>query len=308
MALCPTMVHEIDNLIRQLPNKTSHGFDNISNTMLKSLRTSITFSLCHIFNCSLMEGSFPERMKKAEVIPLYKGVDMDNMINYRPISLLVTLSKLLEKIMHTQLNGYLEHNHLLYPSQYGFHTRRSCEQAITELVGYILKSKNRNEHCASIFLDLSKAFDAFDHSILLQKLEGYGVRGSVLDWFASYLKDWSLVAKITMGPNQTVKSDSYDITYGTAQGSCLGPLLFIIFMNDLHLLLLFSNIILFADDTTVFNSHRSDKFLKYTLDHDLNLMIEWFKANKLSLNLNKTVGIKFWDNKNNSSCMLTIGL
>ena len=118
-----------------------------------------------------------------------------------------------------------------------------------------------------------------------------------MDWFASYLKDQSLITKITTGPNQTVKSDSYDITHGAAQGSCLGPLLFIIFMNDLHLLPLFSNIILFADNTTVFNSHRSDKFLKYTLEHNLKLMIEWFKANKLSLNLNKTVGIKFWDNK-----------
>ena len=118
-----------------------------------------------------------------------------------------------------------------------------------------------------------------------------------MDWSASYLKDWSLVTKITTGPNQTVKSDSYDITYGATQGSCLGPLLFIVFMNDLHLLPLFSNIILFADDTTLFNSHKSNNFLKYTLEHDLKLMIEWFKANKLSLNLNKTVGIKFWDNK-----------
>ena len=109
-----------------------------------------------------------------------------------------------------------------------------CEQAITELVGYILQSKNRNEHCASIFLDLSKAFDTLDHSILLRKLESYEVRGSALDWFASYLKNWSLVAKITMGPNQTIKSDSYDITYGATQESCLGPLLFIILMNDLH--------------------------------------------------------------------------
>ena len=99
MALHSTTMHEIDNLIRQLHNKTSHGFDNISNMMLKSLRTSITFPLCHIFSCSLMEGSFPERMKK--VIPLYKGKDMDNMINYQPISLLITWLKFLENIMHT---------------------------------------------------------------------------------------------------------------------------------------------------------------------------------------------------------------
>ena len=261
MVLCPTTVPKIDTLIRKLPNKTSHGFDNISNTMLKSLRTSITFPLCHIFNCLLLEGSFPERMKRAEVIPLYKGKDMDIMINYRPISLLITLSKLLEKVMYIRLYGFLERNQLLYPSQYGFRSKRSCEQAITELVGYILQSKNHNEHYASVFLDLSKAFDTLELSILLHKLECYGVRGVVLDWFRSYLENKSLVAKITTGPNTVVKSDSYKITYGAAQGSCLGPLLFIIFMNDLHLLPLYSNIILFADDTTIFHSHKSIKFL-----------------------------------------------
>ena len=111
--------------------------------MLKALHTSITYPLCHIFNASLSEGTFPDRMKIAEVIPLYKGKDMDLMINYRPISLLITLSKLLEKIMYTRLYGYLETQKLLYPSQYGFRTKRSCEQAITELVGNILVKKSK---------------------------------------------------------------------------------------------------------------------------------------------------------------------
>ena len=129
-------------MVKQLPNKTSYGHDKISNIMLKALRTSITYPLCHIFNASLSEGTFPDQMKIAEVIPLYKGKDMDLMINYRPISLLITLSKLLEKIMYTRLYGYLETQKLLYPSQYGFRTKRSCEQVITELVGNILQSKN----------------------------------------------------------------------------------------------------------------------------------------------------------------------
>ena len=120
MVLTPTTVHEINTLIKKLPNKSSYGFDNISNIMLKSLRTSITFPLCHIFNTSLIEGSFPDRMKVAEIIPLYKGKEMDKMINYQPISLLITLSKLLEKIMYRRLYSYLECTNILYNSQYGF--------------------------------------------------------------------------------------------------------------------------------------------------------------------------------------------
>ena len=142
----PTTVPEIDTLIKQLPNKTSYGHDQISNVMIKALRMSIIYPLCHIFNTSLSEGTFPDRMKMAEVIPLYKGKDMDLMINYRPISLLITLSKLLGKIMYTRLYRYLETQKLLYSSQYGFRTKRSCEQAIMELVGNVLQSKNRNEH------------------------------------------------------------------------------------------------------------------------------------------------------------------
>ena len=200
--------------------------------------------------------------------------------------------------MYKRLYSYLECNSILCNSQYGFCSRRSCQQAITELVGYILQSKNRNEHCAGIFLDLSKAFDTLDHSILLQKLKRYGIRGTAYNWFSSYLSGRQLIAKITTGCRKIVKSDNYEITYGAVQGSCLGPLLFIIFMNDLTQLPLYSNIILFADDTTVFYSHKLEKFFKYALEHDLNIMGDCVKANKLSLNLDKTIGIKFWDSSN----------
>ena len=134
---------EIDRLIKSLPNKSSHGHDQISNIMLKSLRTTISFPLCHIFNNSIYEGSFPDLMKRAEVIPLYKGKEMDYMINYRPISLLITLSKLLEKVIYKRLYSYFESNNTLFISQYGFRSKHSCEEAILEFVGHVLQAKTK---------------------------------------------------------------------------------------------------------------------------------------------------------------------
>ena len=168
-----------------------------------------------------------------------------------------------------------------------------------ELTGYALQAKNLNEHCAGLFLDLSKAFNTLEHSILLKKLYRYGVNRPVFSWFQDYLSGRSLVAKITTAPNKITKSDNYEITYRTAQGSCLGPLLFIIFINDMYRLPLYSRLILFVDDTTMFYSHYLHKCLKYALEHDFKLIIDWIKANKLSLNVEKTVGLKFWENKFN---------
>ena len=229
--------------------------------MFKSLHSSIIFPLCHVFNNSILEGKFPELMKRAEVIPLYKGKEMDAMVNYRPLSLLITMSKLLKKVIYNWLYSFLEHNGLLYSSQYRFCKKRSCEQAIMELVRYVLQAKTHNHHSARIFLDLSKAFDTLDHTLLLAKLDHYGVQGLANNWFENYLKNRSLVAKITTGPSQVVYSEKFYITYGTVQGSCLGPLLFILFVNDIHLLPTYSRIVLFTDETTIFNSHSSIKFL-----------------------------------------------
>ena len=122
------------------------------------------------------------------------------------------------------------------------------------------------------------------------------MRGLTSDWFRSYLSNHSLVAKVKTNPNTVTYSEPYHITYGTAQGSCLGPLLFILFCNDIKLSL-YGKLILFADDTTLLNTHRNKNFVQYSIVHDLDILMNWFKANQLSLNLSKTLVLNFWEHK-----------
>ena len=254
LVLRSASVYEIEKLIHALPTKSSHGHDQISNILLKELNLSVSF-------LSISEGKFPAAMKKAKVIPLYKGKDQDQVVNCWPISLLVTISKILEKIIYKRVYDFLEKEKILDKSQYGFRSKHSCEQAILELTGKILQAKEQNLESAALFLDLSKAFDILDHEVLLVKLERYGIRGICNDWFHSYISNRMLTTKVQTSENKITKSDSYDINYCTAQGSCLGPLLFILFANDIYLLPTFSSIILFADDTTLFNSAKNTNFL-----------------------------------------------
>ena len=144
------------------------------------------------------------------------------------------------------------------------------------------------------FLDLSKAFDTLDHHLLLQKMVKYGIRGLTLDWLKSYLSNRTILAKIIDQSNRIYYLKQHPITYGTAQGSCLGPLLFIIFCNDIHRLDLYGSLILFADDTTLISTNKSKRYLEFQMQHDMATLMDWFKANKLSLNLTKSVLIRFW--------------
>ena len=136
-----TNITEVEHIICKLPNKTSYGHDNISNTLLKQLSPSISFTLNKIFNQSIAQGIFPNAMKLAEVIPLYKGKDQDQTVNYHPISLLITISKVLEKLIYARVYQYIDKNKILFNSQYGFRSKHSCEQALTELTGELLQAK-----------------------------------------------------------------------------------------------------------------------------------------------------------------------
>ena len=242
-------------------------------------------------------------MKLAEVVPLFKSNDKTLTKNYRPISLLITISKILEKIVYKHTYSFLQENGLLYKSQYGFRSSHSCENAITELVGHVIKSQELGKHTAALFLDLSKAFDTLEHAVLLKKLEIYGIRGPLLDWFNSYLDQRKLMAKC----NNTL-SRKYNISYGAPQGSCLGPLLFIIFCNDLYLHLTFLSCIQFADDTTLYCSEKSLRLIESNFNHDLANIYDWFCANKLTLNAKKSLCVVFAPkNKEITGFSITIG-
>ena len=185
--LAPTSVEEIHYLIKSLPNKTSSGHDSISNNLLKKISPSILEPLAIIFNKSLETGVFPEEMKMVDVVPLYKSKSEYECTNYRPISLILTISKLLEKLMYKRTYYFLEQTDQLYQSQYGFRKSHSCETAIMELASSIIKGKDDGFYTLALFIDLSKAFDTVDHNILLDKLDKYGIRGVAKELYRSYL-------------------------------------------------------------------------------------------------------------------------
>ena len=308
MFLLPATQLEIKNLILSLPNKSSSGYDNISNILLKKLLHCLLEPLEIIFNKSLYEGTFPDKIKLEDITPLHKSKSTHDCNNYRPISLLITISKLLEKIIYTRTYKFLERSNLLYTSQYGFREGHSCENAVSELVSEVIKSRQEGLYTMSVFLDLSKAFDTLEHSVLLKKMEKYGIRGKCNEWFKSYLTNRKIRVKCLVESSGKLEYSEYkSVTFGTPQGSCLGPLIFIIFTNDLYRQIEHSSTILFADDTTLYKSHRNLKYLTWCIEDDLRKLADWFTSNKLTLNIEKTVCILFQKPGQSENIKLEVG-
>ena len=283
---------QVLKIIDGLKSKSSSGIDNISNQLLKQIKHEIVPALTIIINKCLKSGIFPDKLKIAKVLPIYKKKEEYLLDNYRPISVLPSLSKVLERVMHNQLYAYFCDNDLFYPNQYGFREKHSTELAALDLLDKITCVMDANNVPLNVFLDLSRAFDTLDHNILLHKLKYYGVHEISLKLFESYLCQRKQLVEFN-----DVKSEYLTIQTGVPQGSILGPLLFIIYVNDLKNVCKEFTPVIYADDSalsTVLKVPNSNNSVSANiLNNELNDISIWFKVNKLSVNGDKTKAMVF---------------
>ena len=288
MFVQPVTELEIIEIVKKFQNKKSRGYDNVNMIIVKQMLSSIVMPLTHIFNLSLEKGVFPNGMKLAKVIPMHKNGSASDIKNYRPVSLLPIFSKLLEKVFYNRLLNFVDKHKMLSKCQYGFRKKHSTVHALTELTELIADSLEKKEQPLGLFIDLRKAFDTIDHNILFNKLHYYGVRGTALDWIKSYFHERKQFVSIG-----STKSMTSDIRCGVPQGSILGPLLFIMYVNDLKNVSVCIEKLLFADDTNLLYSNKCYIKTFEVMNEELKKLTLWFKINKLSLNIEKTSYIHF---------------
>ena len=279
---------ELNNTIKNLKNNNSTGPDEYSTKFIKLSSPILVPALVKIFNLAISTGVYPNSLKIAKVIPIFKKGDSTTVNNYRPISILSTINKIFEKILYSRLINYIEKSNLLYKYQYGFRKNHSTEHALIEVIDQIRLNLDSNQMTCGIFIDLSKAFDTVNHQILMDKLEHYGIRGKAHELFKSYLSNRKQFVTI-----EKCKSQTRSISCGVPQGSVLGPLFFLIFINDLPNCCPSGNVRIFADDTNVFfHSKNIDELI--TMGRNiLTELNTWLGANKLTLNTEKSSFIIF---------------
>ena len=247
--------------------------------------------ISHLFNMSIEHGKFPTFLQNAKVIPCHKDDSRLEMSNYRPISLLPTISKIFEKLMYARLIEFINKHNILYEYQFGFQSGMSTEYAVNALLNNIVNTLENKEYGVCIFLDFAKAFDTVNHEILLKKLEHYGIRGVAQQWMKSYLSGRMQCTEV--GDTQ---SELEIIRWGVPQGSVLGPLLFLIYINDIINSSEIFKFILFADDTSLYYSCKNVKTIENIVNLELNKISEWLSANRLSLNVGKSKLLYFTNN------------
>lgn len=280
----PNISHDkVEKYIKNIDITKATGLDNIGPRLLKLAAPFISYSLMYICNHSILSSNFPDKWKEGKVKPLYKNGSRDDTNNYRPISILPVISKLLEKHVHDSLMSFLTAHKLLHSTQSGFRPNHSCETALLHMINRFHEAINSNQVVGMVMVDFRKAFDLVDHTLLLKKLRHYKLSDATVQWFSSYL----LNRKQRVVINNT-ESTSENIVCGVPQGSILGPLLFLMFINDLPL---FTNNVstdLYADDTTLFDTGKSQDTIEQSLQLALQNLSVWCKLNGMLLNTSKT--------------------
>ena len=282
LELKPVQAHEIHTIIKNFKNKSTLD-TKISALKVANTSFQFTHTLAAVINNSFVEGTFPQPLKRARVVPIHKGGSKSDASNYRPISLLSAFSKIYEKLMHNRVLDFLNTNGSLFENQYGFRPGRSCEHALLNAQNTLLNSLNNKQVSLLLLIDFSKAFDMVDHTILLHKLNHYGIRGPALKWFESYLGNRTQFVTI-----DGVDSSSRHMAYGVPQGSILGPLLFIIYINDLPGISNLAKFILYADDANIIISGENIDEVQAKFSILANNIVHWVDSNGLALNLKKT--------------------
>lgn len=286
--LFPTDHIEVKNIIRNLKNHTAPGWDGITSEILKKVLDQVIDPITHIMNLSLSSGVFPEIFKKGTIIPIFKNGNKEEIGNYRPITLLPTLSKVLEKIVKKRLLSYVQKHHLISNKQFGFQNNKSTEHAFDELTKYVTDNLDSGKRCIGVFLDLAKAFDTISIKLLLRKLEKIGIDGLAYRWFYSYLVGRTHSVRL-----QDISSSELTVKYGVPQGSVLGPILFLLYIDNLTNQSFVDYTISFADDTVLLFSAENWNELYTKANLGLNYVKSWLDNNLLTLNATKTKYISF---------------
>ena len=278
---------EVFNIINSLKSNKSPGPLNFSNCFIKLLGSNSSPIICKLINRSLKESCMPKCQKIGKQTPIFKGGD-NVLTNYRPITVVNSIAKIFEKSVCSRLVNYLERFDILTDNQFDFRSRHAASHAMIKLFDKSLSAlDNKNSKVGTVLLDISKAFDCVNHDILLDKLYHYRIRGSVRDWFKSFLTDRTHYVHINVN-----KFDLYSPTMGVPQGSVLGPTLFLIYINDLRNASNILSFSIFADDTSLLLSSERDLYNE-TFITELKKVMDWFTSNKLLLNYSKSQYIFF---------------
>ena len=278
----PVNPFQVLDTVKKLKNKSSCGDDYLSNSLLKKAIPYLLAPLTSLINISIETGFVPDQIKVAKVIPLHKSGCTMEFNNYRPIAIISTIGKVLEKIVLSKLTNYLDEHSILHPHQFGFIAHHSTVHPLLLFTNKILHSVNNNLVNLTVYLDLKKAFDTVNFSILLDKLKFYGIDDLELLWFQNYLSR----SQFCMAGSSS-RSDLLKMILGIPQGTCLGPILFLIFINDLPNATAFFSL-LFADDTTLQLEAETVEQLFSKATIELARAEHWFASNKLTLNVDKT--------------------